>query len=177
MKEDDVVRCLMRDRWPRGFTMPRYTPPGWWECDVFHLTDRGYFMEFEVKLTVADFRRDADKQMQKYPVPFGATPVFENKHALLALADHRAPSLFYYVTPEGLLDKEPLPPWAGWIEIYERTDDVRTHLYERSRVKAPKIHSVKYATTAEFAMTTAYYRMHRFGRSLEFPVDETLVTI
>lgn len=176
--------------------MPRYTPTGWWECDLFHITERSYSMEFEVKLTVADFRRDAEKSKRvlwtnaqweeqykargdairnKLPPP--PEPPNERKHDLLAAGDPRGPSSFYYVTPEGLLDKEPLPPWAGWIEIYERTDQYRTILYERPRVKAPKIHTVKVTAASECAMNTAYYRMHRFGRGLEAPVDEYLVTI
>lgn len=178
MTEDSAVTCLSSGRWSRGFTMPRYTPGGWWECDLFHLTPAGYFWEFEIKLTVADFRRDAGKKMRKGPYRFGVPEVFETKHDLLVAADPRGPACFYYVTPEGLLDKEPLPPWAGWIELREVSDKYGTRLYEQSpRVKAPNIHRVKMTTDGEHAMNTAYYRMHRFGRGLERPVDEYLVTI
>lgn len=46
--------------------MPNYTPAGWWECDVWGVTKAGYGVEWEVKLTVSDFRKDAEKKHDAY---------------------------------------------------------------------------------------------------------------
>jgi hypothetical protein len=190
MNEDAIVNCLLSKRWSRGFCMPRYTPGDWWECDLFEKTAAGYFREYEVKLTVADFRRDRLKaravrgsgrwtpvSCPKFPGQETYVTDNELKHDRLAAADPLGPSAFFYVTPAGLLNDEPLPPWAGWIEVEAKFDGYRTQLYETLRVEAPQIHRIKLEPQAEHAMTTAYYRLHRFGRQLELPVDETIVAI
>lgn len=81
--------------------MPNYTPCAWHECDIWRVTKSGYAQEYEIKLTVADFRADQRKG-----------------HKMDALAAHSTlgPTRFWYVTPEGLLENECLPLWAGLIE-------------------------------------------------------------
>jgi hypothetical protein len=163
LSEDYACATIMRERFRRGVCIPRYTPHAWWECDVFSLTERGYFREFEVKLTVRDFEADAKKRMEKRPWQYGTPPVWEYKHALLAMGDPRGPSEFYYVVPAGLITAADLPPFAGLIELTDRGDGHRPtwRWMERTVVEAPRLHNVKAeATTRTQAIAVCYYRMH-----------------
>ena len=178
LSERSMIDALLSDRWQRSFCLPNYTPTGWWECDMFELTPDGYFREFEVKLSVADFRADRGKAQDirgtqrwepnptaKFPGGTRYVCDTEKKHDLLAKGDARGPSQFYFVTPEGLLDGEPLPVWAGWLEAYTVSPNPGASLYLRQRVEAPRLHRVKMATNPNHHRGTCYYRMHRLGRA------------
>ncbi len=164
LSEKLIVDRILRDRWGKNFCLPNYTPPHWWECDVFERTPADYFNEYEVKLTVADFRRDVEKSREVYQKPneWDKPRVIEKKHELLAAADPRAPSRFFYVTPEGLLNDVTLPEWAGWIEMVASVaGNNRVTYYERLRKKAPRIHSVKMTANHDHHRGTCYFRFHR----------------
>jgi hypothetical protein len=62
-----TVRDIQSRLWSNGrsaynLMIPNYTPDRWFECDMFAITKSGYFHEFEIKLTVDDFRDDANKK-------------------------------------------------------------------------------------------------------------------
>jgi len=57
----DIQRALILPRYRQSTVMPNYTPRGWWECDVFELTKAEMFVEYEIKLSRADFRADRNK--------------------------------------------------------------------------------------------------------------------
>jgi hypothetical protein len=90
--------------------MPRYTPSNWWECDVYEITDSGYAREYEIKLSVSDFKADADKWDRKHT---------RNKHCLLESADEQCPKHFYFVVPESLISVAEVPVWAGLIYVID----------------------------------------------------------
>ncbi len=182
LTERKLIDAVMRDRWQRNFCLPNYTPPEWWECDLFEVTAAGYFREYEVKLSVRDFRADRYKEREvrgsgrmelldaalaKFPGQSRWVAESETKHALLAAGSVRGPSQFFYVTPEGLLDAEPLPPWAGWLEVYTVSPNAGASLYLRERVAAPKIHRTKIKSSPNYHAGTCYYRMHRAGKAHE----------
>lgn len=162
MTEKTIVSRLLSDRWGKSFCLPNYTPPKWWECDMFERTSAGYFREYEVKITVADFRRDGQKATEVYNNAQLSEKKQEKKFELLAAGDPRGPSQFFYVTPEGLLDRETLPPWAGWIEIY--SVEGSRGLHERVRVKAPQIHRIKLDADPNHHRGTCYFRFHRLRK-------------
>jgi hypothetical protein len=61
------VRDIQQRLWINGrsaysLMVPNYTPDRWFECDMFAITKSGYFHEFEIKLTVDDFRQDSNKK-------------------------------------------------------------------------------------------------------------------
>lgn len=104
MTEADMQHALwlhLRDS-GHGLVAPNFTPPHWWECDVFSLTEMGYAMEHEIKTCRGDFQRDRLKG---------------DKHARLARGDARGPAAFYFACPPGVLSREDLPAWAGLREI------------------------------------------------------------
>lgn len=95
---------------------PNYTPRGWFECDMFAVTMAGYFVEFEIKISAADFRNDVKKSRDKRTIhDFCAhrLPEMERKHDLLAAKDKRGPSRFFYVLPENVVASSDVPEWAG----------------------------------------------------------------
>lgn len=173
--EESLAATILRSRWTKHFALPRYTPPGWWECDVFCMTDARLWTEFEVKLTVSDYRADVMKEKQVGPYVFGEEQAKVRKHDLLAARDPTGPHRFFYVTPPGLLDGEALPAWAGWIEVYPDFGGPNAQLHERIRVKAPRLHGQKRAEDPNHHRGTCYYRFHRLRRdSSMFRSTETM---
>jgi hypothetical protein len=157
----DIIRSMVRVRWREGFCLPNYTPDQWWECDVFEITKAGYFREYEVKVSRSDFFADAKKEVERWPNGWapGATKVVERKHDLLAAGSARGPSLFFYVTPAGLLQPHELPVWAGLIEVSQR--EGHSILIEREVTPAPRLHREKIADDIRrHALGVCYYRMH-----------------
>lgn len=150
MTVHQIQRALMADRWRQGFCLPNYTPPEWWECDVFYLSKAGYFSEFEIKLTVSDFRADASK-MKRMWTQNPVSNQFECSHRMKhkEIGDPMGPVQFWYATPKGLIDS--VPDWSGLIHVSERRAEV---------VKpAPRLHRVKFCEKRlAHAQTIPYYR-------------------
>lgn len=141
----DLEACIFATRGLRSTVMPRFSPPHWWECDICEVTPSGYFREYELKTSRGDFFADAKKERTVYnpamPCIKEQDRPVENKHALLAAGDTRGPANFFFVTPEGLLKPEDLPPWAGLIEVWHRGDI--SAAFERMIIPAPRLHRTK----------------------------------
>lgn len=82
---------------------------GTWEADLLEVTKAGYLYEYEVKISRHDFRNDSRKA--KY-FRGTATPVGRKYDNLLA---GKRVNYFSYIVPEGLVDPEEVPEWAGLI--------------------------------------------------------------
>lgn len=137
----DIEYALMSDRASGATMLPRYTPMGWWECDVAELTDSGYFREYEIKMSRADFTRDAHKSGYVKTGPEWSDMKRTTKHELLAAGHRRAPNNFFFVVPDGLIPVEDCPAWAGLIYVYRLGP---THWPQKRVVKrAPRIHAEK----------------------------------
>ena len=151
--ERTIQSCLMRERHRRGLTLPNYTPPDWFECDVFELTDAGFFREYEIKLTVSDFKADAKKSQRRKGVAMA-------KHDMLSRS--QGPVQFWYVTPVGMLTPQMLPPWAGLIEVDVHAPDPKyPQLFEHEVVKAPRLHNEKADDRIRrAALVCCYWRLH-----------------
>jgi hypothetical protein len=123
---------------------PNLTPLKWWECDMWALSKSGYWAEYEIKLTVGDFKADAAKECRQNGYydrhGQGWIPRKErNKHALLAAKSEDGPNRFWYVLPDAVRDKVTVPEWAGIRIATEHDGKVRTHI-ERL---APRLHGIK----------------------------------
>lgn len=158
LTEKRVQNLLMRDRWAKHVCLPSYAPADWWENDVFLITESGYWWEFEIKLTLADFRRDAEKIRTEYPKNWDDPKIERRKHVLLADSEH-GPAIFFYVAPIGVIPPELIPPWAGLIEIQQEGKNA----YEKQpTVKAPRRHGNKVEDSfRRAAIETCYWRFHR----------------
>lgn len=158
LTEWTIALTLMRERHRRNFVLPNYTPRKWWECDVFELTDAGYFREYEVKLTISDFKADAKKQDTLWS---HGERVTRNKHQLMG--QPIGPRQFWYVAPEGLLTPDQVPEWAGLITIHDARP--RHSLYwryaEQLEKRAPVLHQqVCDPKIKAHAESVCYYRLH-----------------
>jgi hypothetical protein len=122
--EESIVKIL-RKHYNQGYTyrINNAFIYGYdWECDFFCVNKEGYAYEFEVKISLADFRSD----FQKY------------KHLLFKKIDKKGvliPNRFYYVVPDGMVAPADIPKYAGLIYI------VNTHAKVIKR--APLLHKVK----------------------------------
>ena len=139
-----------------------------WESDKLIWTKTGYIYEFEIKISRADFKNDFKHKKEKHIILKGPTeeerfmPSFYqsyewNKHLYESIDDckarikpgdshliesHKKPNYFYYAVPEGLIQPEEVPEYAGLIYI------LKEYRYEcQSYVivkKAPCLHKQKY---------------------------------
>lgn len=158
MKERQITTALWAlVRANCSIALPRYTPRAWFECDLWAVqADSGLAHEFEIKLSVADFRADVAKSRLLKSVvdkKIIRTPVL--KHELLAAKDSRGPSRFWYVLPSGMIGLADVPQWAG-VRTVERTASGFRFTLARS---APLLHTRQVAfEEIEKARTAAYYR-------------------
>lgn len=131
---------------------PNHTPAGWWECDILSITKAGYFMEHEIKLTLADYKKDEEKkddggvgglvrlwdeERQRTIYRRGTG---ERKHDLLADGNERGPNRFYFVVTKDMASQIEVPQWAGLKTVRECSVDV---LRFDTIKDAPKLHGKK----------------------------------
>ncbi len=149
LTEGDVQKMLWWDfRSSSRILMPNFTPQGWWECDIWRVTNAGWPYEYEIKLNRQDFRADAKKERKCW-----RTGVVSNKHRLMSECPY--PRRFYYVLPIDIGDVE-IPDWAGTIWF----TDYNGRAVRRGKIdQGPGLGETK-ATEAEIkrALTSAYYR-------------------
>ena len=81
------------------------------ESDVISMDYNNHLIEFEIKLTKADFLNDKDKiiYIKRKQI---------NKHKLYEQGGGSA--MFYFVAPKGILTIDDIPEWAGLIEVVTR---------------------------------------------------------
>ncbi len=124
--------------------VPNYTPLEWWECDMFSVTKAGRTIEFEIKLTTADFRADSKKEKDRlYNWNLGGSSknTCGNKHDLLTSRCKTGPGRFYYVAPEGIIPPDELPEFAGLFTITTRTYTRYEVIAFQETKKAPTLHT------------------------------------
>lgn len=98
-----------------------------YEADLIAVTNSGYMIEVEIKVSLADLKRDAAKSKWRYPA-------FDN-----------LVSRFYYAMPDDLWQKiaakEAVPEWAGVIVI--SADGFATVAREATRRQARALTNVE----------------------------------
>jgi len=166
--ERAVARCLAFERFRRNFVLPRYTPRNWWECDLFEITDAGYFREYEIKLTRADFAADRVKSKTDHQIVEGRWQNIERLKYREFRSDHPArPVQFWYVTPMGMVKPEEVPEFAGLIE-FEWRSTRKFQAVEREVKKAPRLHQIKIDPAIRaHAESTCYWRMHHLMNDVD----------
>lgn len=162
----EIIQQLMRERHRRHFVLPNYTPAGWWENDVFEVTDAGFWHEYEVKVSRSDFLADREKRKAswQWKVQNPGKPL-PSKHGRLEAADPKGPNRFTFVVPAGLIQKEEVPEWAGLIEASPTKWKNRLSLV--SKIQASRLHSGKIdPKIVAHARSVCYWRMHTYGRAI-----------
>lgn len=154
--------------------IPRFTPRGWWECDVWRLTKAGFVDEYEIKLSVSDWKADTLKYKdEKFELQgdgkWGYTPGSgRNKHTLLATTEE-GPNRFWFVTTYEISKQVVIPSWAGLMVTGGTSAYVET--------AAPKRHGNKWNGNRARLMDTFYHRYwtHEAGKQSEIePFGEEL---
>lgn len=160
-----LQQTIMRNRFRVSKLVPNYTPKGWWECDIFEVTDAGYFVEYEVKISRSDFFADAEKERvalrSRWKPPEGMP--MENKHARLGLDfGPLTPRRFWWVVPEGLVGPQEAPAGTGLIWVIPRPKGYESYGgVEKVVLPAPDRHKEKLnPDTLKHALGVCYYRMH-----------------
>jgi hypothetical protein len=139
---------------------------GCFEADIIELTKSGYALEYEVKITRADFRNDIKKQKVYVIQP----P--KSKYEILQEA--KRVNRFYYIVPEGLIAEIEIPEFAGL--IYARKRKVGYYSSEKGHYDKEKIffRTIKAAPLLtreklsdcrlQKCLESTYYRFHKFRK-------------
>lgn len=147
--------------------IPRFTPSGWWECDVWRLRDSGFTDEFEIKLSVGDFKADAAKSRPRFTWPDGGSQIetSESKHEMLAGGN--GPNRFWFVTTEEIAGKIEVPDFAGFLVVDEHGRCAH------SKKRAPKIHGNRWKGSREKVLQAFYWRYwhHQFDGKPVIPFE------
>jgi hypothetical protein len=143
MTEQDVALALighLRSRTLNPMVLSNaYVLNSRWECDVLAVTPRYYWTEYEIKLSVADYRNDFNKSTA------GFITNAPKKHDLYAADDEihwsdnitiPKPARFFFVTPVGLLDGVEIPDHCGHLEY---DPDASQYRAMRTTKKAPRL--------------------------------------
>lgn len=75
-----------------------------WESDYLSVNENDYIYEFEIKVSLDDFKKDSLKK---------------EKHILLESKEfpRKMPNKFFYACPRGILPSISIPSYAGLVEI------------------------------------------------------------
>ena len=179
-----------------------------WESDKLIWTKAGYIYEFEIKISRSDFKNDFKHKKEKHIVLASTIARDKAKEILMSLFEQkekeypnhwsresleryygdidamakgkRMPNYFYYAVPEGLLDADEVPPYAGLVYItthkggFEDQPDKWLHRIKIVR-KAPHLHKAKY-TDAELNLGEKfYYNMKTWQRNYREQVGYSLM--
>ena len=133
---------------------------GQFEADIAELTKSGYANEYEVKVTVSDFRRDEKKERV---VP----DIRGNKTKYEVLQSGVRVNRFYYIVPEKLLTEADIPDFAGLIYakgLY-RYYSGREKIHFATIKIAPLLTKEKLAEKIEKGcLESTYYKFHKYRR-------------
>ena len=189
---------------------PKYSVDGLfvfgWESDKLLWTKAGYIYEFEIKISRSDYKNDFKHKVEKHVLLNSALPDENTKAREVGLFDNllkekrkrypqitaeqakrmkksvgeRMPNYFYYAVPEGLLESDEVPPYAGLVYIttykgsYENEPTKWRHSYKVIR-KAPQLHKTKYTDGDLSLGEKFYYNMKTWQRNYRKQVDYSLM--
>ena len=110
MKSEAIQVALMS--WVKStradIVIPNYYL-GAWECDLLKIAyNNGFLTEYEIKVSKADFKKDAQKQTQYSK---------KNKHDEVLFG--KRCNRFYFVVPDGMISPEEVPKGMGLIYAIE----------------------------------------------------------
>lgn len=131
-----------------------------WESDVLSVTKAGFSHEFEIKTSVSDFKADFKKNGKHQVLDSGCREPTEYEKRYIEMAKLRKhegiyghwldvltddnkikgsrPNYFWYVCPEGMIEIENVPEYAGLLYIM----DGKYISYNKFK-KAPRLHNEK----------------------------------
>lgn len=164
-----------------------------WESDKLIWTKAGYIYEFEVKISRADYMNDFRHKVEKHLLLNSALPDFrqeareqdlfgnllrqkrkrypqitmEQARQRMKPVGERMPNYFYYAVPDGMLEADEVPPYAGLIYIHEESGFTTVR-------EAPRLHATKYTDGELNLGEKFYYNMktwqHKYREQVDYSV-------
>ncbi len=115
---DRIILHLLKygRRDPSEIMIPNFYH-GLYEMDVFKLMRTGYVVEYEVKISRADYYNDF-KKMRETGWRNGGTVKQHFKHD--AIREGRGSNRFFFVVPSGLIKPEEVPGHCGLMYYHEQ---------------------------------------------------------
>ena len=144
---------------------------GPYEMDVFRLMKSGYVIEYEIKISKQDFKKDFTKA---HSTGWGTRKRTTFKHEEL-IGGRRMCNRFFFVVPEGLITMNDIPNHAGLIYFNGST------LYVVKN--APLLHRIKITDKKDIYMSLAHRLSGREEIAREkaaywkYKYDETLLEL
>lgn len=139
-----------------------------WESDKLIETRSGLIYEFEIKVSKADFKNDFKKKNKHVilegkethiPTFDGLEPKYKERYEKNYLVSHfKKPNYFYYAVPEGMIDKEDVPEYAGLIYVIPDDGEFKFNYLKLVKM-APKLHDTKYTDDDLNLGEKFYYNM------------------
>lgn len=103
MTAKDIQREIIIAHHKKDICLPNFFYH-FWECDVFRLQSNGFIIEYEIKMSVSDFKADFSKKKGDI-----------NKHE--HIREGKRCNRFFFVTPKGLIDPKEIPDYCGLMEF------------------------------------------------------------
>lgn len=107
MTAKEITQKIIDRYGTKEIVIPNYYN-GFFEADCLRVTGKGHLIEYEIKVSIADLKKDFDKKS------YG-----ENKHEILK--NGKSVNRFFFVVPANLIDKEDVPKHCGLIYVTENT--------------------------------------------------------
>lgn len=148
----------------------------WFESDFISITKANYLTEYEIKITISDFKRDFTHKPIKHTWLNGkrvgelflendiivdkltdtSGDYYKNDNKYIAqttikMEDYIGPNYFYYVCPENLIKEADIPEYAG-LMYYIDKGYYRVHIIK----SAPKLHKIKVTDETKLNILTRY---------------------
>lgn len=153
--------------------MPNVFVDNWNECDALLVLKSGYTHEVELKLSRSDFKADFKKTNWWHKEPDtrpwaqdgGMKHVEENKHVLLERGQG-FPNRFSFLVPEGLIEPDEVPAYAG-LMYFSRNEGE----YGRIRIeRQPKLMHKEKISSNRLARLTKKF-VWRYNDRMEPPLE------
>ena len=120
--EGQILTALgQRFDWYKNMVIPRCCGLGGFERDLVMVTPAGYLTEVEVKLSLSDWKKDAEKSVTVYSAGYVSKSQVSKFQDVELGGRHK---WFMYCVPLALweiaqtkLTAEHLPPWAGVLTV------------------------------------------------------------
>ncbi len=128
----DIITPLMD--WissaPSDVVLPNYYHRHF-ECDVYRLQKNGIEIEYEIKVTRADFKADFAKSVRRYNPQIGKNETLL-KHDMIPQV--MTTNRFYFVVPKDMVKPEEVPVYAGLIYAEAHEHGMRFKIVKNARL-------------------------------------------
>lgn len=122
-----------------------------WESDLICSNMNDELLEFEIKATRRDFKKDFEEKAEKHQLLKNAYDVTSAGGSIAKSLSRQVPNYFYFLVCDGEIKNEDVPEYAGYIVFSKpQTSDNFHEISIEIKKKAPILHGDK-ATIEDLA--------------------------